>query len=67
MKYIAEVVPIHTYILYRCNHMFKKCNLSIPSSTVGDSGVRQRQLNGTASKNTLQLSECKENKCITSL
>ncbi len=37
------------------------------SITVGDSGVGQRQLNGTASKNTLQLSEFKENQCITSL
>ncbi len=35
--------------------------------TVGDSGVGQRQLNGTASKNTLQLSEFKENQCITSI
>ncbi len=35
--------------------------------TVGDSGVRQRQLNGTASKNTLQLSEFDEYQCITSL
>ncbi len=35
--------------------------------TVGDSGVGQRQVNGTASKNTLQLLELKENQCITSL
>ncbi len=28
------------------------------SFTVGDSGVEQRQLNVTASKNTLQLLEC---------
>ncbi len=36
-------------------------------STVGDSGVGQRQLNGTASKNTLQLLECAENQGLTSL
>ncbi len=36
-------------------------------TTVGDSGVGQWQLNETASKNTLQLSEFEENQCITSL
>ncbi len=35
--------------------------------TVGDSGVGQQQLNGRASKNTLQLAEFDENQCITSL
>ncbi len=35
--------------------------------TVGDSCVGQQQLNGTPSKNTLQLSEFKENQCTTSL
>ncbi len=35
--------------------------------TVGDSGVGQRQLNGTVSKNILQLSDFDENQGITSL
>ncbi len=35
--------------------------------TVGDNGVGQRQLNGTASKNTLQLSQFIEYQCIASL
>ncbi len=34
--------------------------------TVDDSGVGQRQLNGTASQTTLQLSECDTNEHITS-
>ncbi len=35
--------------------------------TVGDSGVGQRQLNGTASENTLQVSEFEGKQCITSI
>ncbi len=42
-------------------------NLSSVTFTVGVSGVEQQQLNGTASKNILQLSEFKENQFITSL
>ncbi len=36
-------------------------------NTVGDSGVGQQQLNGSASKNTLQPSEFNENQRFTSL
>ncbi len=35
--------------------------------TVDDSGVGQPQLNGTASKTTLQLSECDTNEHVISL
>ncbi len=35
-------------------------------STVGDSGMEQRQLNGAASKTTLKLAEYHENHCCTS-
>ncbi len=35
--------------------------------TVDDSGVGQQQLNGTASKNSLQLLECAENQSLTSV
>ncbi len=37
------------------------CKCFYYGCTMGDSGVGQRQLNGTASKNTLQMSEYKEN------
>ncbi len=41
--------------------------LSIYLCTVDDNGVGQQQLNGTASKTTLQLSECDTNELVTSL
>ncbi len=42
-------------------------SILVTTITVGDSGVGQRQLNGIASKNTLQLSDFNKNQCITSL
>ncbi len=66
--------PLLYQQIFFCIQIFRPAPLGINNAlnyyltcTVDDSGVGQRQLNGTASKTTLQLSECDANELVTSL